>query len=274
VDTRAPLIPHVEAAKLMEPGQRAFDDPACPTETTPVLGPPLRQLRLDASAVECIAVRLRIVAAVPLHEIRLAPRGAWPAAHGRHRVHQRQQLRDVVPVGGRQLRRKRNPLAVSENVMFRPRLTAIGWVRSSFFPPRSARMEELSAMARARSNWPRWRNSASSPACRRFQTPARCQRTRRRQQVLPDPHPISFGSICHGKPLRKTNRIPVKTARSGTRGRPIALNRRRGGFGNSGSIRRQNASSIRGWARRDRLAAGPETVPISPRQYKTHVSYF
>lgn len=274
MDTRAPLIPHVEAAKLMEPGQRAFDDPARPTETTPMLGPTLRQLRLDASAVERIAVRLRIVAAVALDEARLAPGAAGKAAHGRHRVHQRQELRDVVPVGGRQLCRKRNPLAVSENVMFRPRLTAIGWVRSSFFPPRSARMEELSAMARARSNWPRWRNSASSTACRRFHTPARCQRTRRRQQVLPDPHPISFGSICHGKPLRKTNRMPVNVPRSGTRGRPIALNRRRGGFGKSGSIRLQNASSIRGWARRDRLATGPETVPISPRKYKIHVSYF
>jgi hypothetical protein len=274
VDTRATFISHVEAAKLMEPGQRALDDPARPAEATAMLSPALRQLRLDAAAVEGVAVRLRIIAAVPLHEIRLPPGAPGPATHRRHRVHKWQELRDVMAVGGRQLRRKRNPLAVSENVMFRPRLTAIGWVRSSFFPPRSARMEELSAMARARSNWPRWRNSASRTAWSRFQTPARCQRTSRRQHVLPDPHPISFGSICHGRPLRKTNRMPVNTARSGTRGRPIALNRRRGGFGNSGSIRLQNPSSIRSWARCDRLAAGHATVPISPRKYKIHVSYF
>jgi len=68
------------------------------------------------------------VRAVALHEIRLPPGTAGPAAHRRHRVHQRQQLRDVIAAGGRQLRRKRNPLAVSENVMFRPRLTAIGWL--------------------------------------------------------------------------------------------------------------------------------------------------
>jgi len=274
MDTRAPFIPHVEAAKLMEPGQRAFDDPARPTETTAMLGPTLRQLRLDAAAVKGVAVRLRIIAAVALHEIRLSPRAAGPAAQGRHRVHQQQELRDVMPVGGRQLRRKRNPLAVSENVMFRPRLTAIGWVRSSFFPPRSARMEELSAMARARSNRPRWRNSASRTACSRVQTRARCQRTRRRQHVLPDPQPISLGSICHGSPLRKTKRIPVKAARSGTRGRPIALNRRRGGLGNRGSMRLHKASSINRWARRDRLPAGHATVPSSPRKYKIHVSYF
>lgn len=274
MDTGATLIPHVEAPKLMEPGQGALDDPPRPAKPTAMRRAAPRQLRLDATAVEGIAMRLRIIAAVALHEIRFPPRTARQAAHRRHRVHQWQQLRDVIPVGGRQLRRKRNPLAVSENVMFRPRLTAIGWVRSSFFPPRSARMEELSAIARARSNWPRWRNSASSAACRRFQTPARCQRTRRRQQVLPDPQPISFGSICQGSPLRNTNRMPVNTARSGTLGRPIVLNRRRGGFGKSGSIRRQNASSIRGWATCDRLVAGHGTVPSWPKKYKIHVNHF
>jgi hypothetical protein len=32
-------------------------------------------------------VRLGIIAAVALHEIRLPPGAAGPAAHGRHRVH-------------------------------------------------------------------------------------------------------------------------------------------------------------------------------------------
>ncbi len=34
MDTGATFIPHVEAAKLMEPGQRPFDDPARPPEAT------------------------------------------------------------------------------------------------------------------------------------------------------------------------------------------------------------------------------------------------
>jgi hypothetical protein len=258
----------------MEPRQRALDDPSRPAEPTAMRGPAFRELRLDAAAAEGVAMRLRIIAPVPLDEIRFPPWAAGPTAHRRHGVHQGQELGDVVLVGGRQPRRKRNPLAVSENVMFRPRLTAIGWVRSSFFPPRSARMEELSAMARARSNWPRWRNSASSTACNRFHTPARCQRTRRRQHVLPDPQPISFGSICQGRPLRRTNRMPVSAARSGMRGRPMVFHRRRGGLGKSGSIRRQKASLIRGWAMRDRLATGHGTVPSWPEKYKIHGSYF
>ena len=273
MDVSPPFIAHFQTPEAIQPGQRALDDPAGASKATAMLGPAPGQLRLDAAAVQGITVRLRIIAAVALHEIWLPTGTARSATHGRHGVHQWQELRNVVPVGGCQPRRKRNPLAVSENVMFRPRLTAIGWVRSSFFPPRSARIEELSAIARARSNWPRWRNSASRTACRRFQTPARCQRTRRRQQVLPDPHPISFGSICQGRPLRKTNRMPVNVARSGMGGRPMALNRRRG-FGKSGSMRRQNASSMRGGARCDRLAAGHRTVPRWPEKYKIHVNYF
>jgi hypothetical protein len=52
------------------------------------------------------------------------------------------------------------------------------------------------------------------------------------------------------------------------------LNRRRGGFGNSGSMRLHRPSSISRWARCDRLAAGQATVPRWPEKYKRHVSYF
>jgi len=274
VNARSTFIAHIQPAKLMEPGQRPLDDPARPTEATAMGGAAFGQLRFDPPAPQRVAVGLRIIPAVALHEVRLASWAARSAAERGNAVDEGQQLGNVVSVGPGHPRCKRNPLRVSEKVMFRPRLTAIGRVRSSFFPPRSARMEELSTRARAKSSCPRWRNSASSIACNRCQTPARCQRTRRRQHVLPDPQPISFGSICHGSPLRRTNRIPVSAARSGTRGRPIALNCRRGGFGNRGSMRLHKASSISRWARCDRLAAGHATVPRWLEKYKGHVSYF
>jgi hypothetical protein len=53
------------------------------------------------------------------------------------------------------------------------------------------------------------RNSARKTVCSRRHTPTRCQRTSRRQHVLPDPQPISLESICHGIPLRNTKTIPV-----------------------------------------------------------------
>jgi hypothetical protein len=43
---------------------------------------------------------------------------------------------------------------------------------------------------------------------------------RRRQHVIPDLHPSSGGSICHGMPVRRTKTMPVRHARSETRGRP------------------------------------------------------
>ena len=270
----ASFIAQVETAKLMEPGKCAFDDPSRSAEAAAVRGAAFGEGGLNALAVQRVAMRLRIVAAVALHQRRFAPRTARSAAQGRNRRHQRQELRYVMAIRGRQDGGQRNTPCLGENVMFRPRLTAIGWVRSSFFPPRSARTEALSTMARARSSSPRWRNSVRRTAWSRRHTPARCHRTSRRQQVLPEPQPISFGSICQGIPLRKTNKIPVKAARSATRGRPMFLNRRRGGFGNNGSIRRHKASSIRRLDMRDRLTLGHATVPSLRKQYKWHVSYF
>ena len=237
-------------------------------------GAALGQVGLDPTAVEVIAVGLRIVSAITLNRVGLAPRTTRTSTQGRDGVDQRQQLGDVMPVGGRQDRDERNAARLGEDVVFGTRLAAIGWVRSSFFPPRSARSEALSTIARARSSWPCRRSSASSTVCRRFQTPARCHCTSRRQQVLPDPHPISFGSICHGRPARKTNTMPVNAARSGTRGRPRRLPARRRRFGSSGAIRAHRASSMRRWDMRDRLALGHATVPTCRSKYKRDVSHF
>ena len=270
----ASFVAKVETAKLMKPSDRAFDHPSRSAEAASVRGAAFREGGLNALAVQRLAVRLRIVAAVALHQGRFSSRTAGAAAQRRNARHQGQELRHVVSIGGRQDGGQRNAPCLGENVMFRPRLTAIGWVRSSFFPPRSARTEALSTMVRARSSSPRWRNSVRRAAWSRRHTPARCHRTSRRQHVLPEPQPISFGSICHGIPLRNTNKIPVNAARSATRGRPMFLNRRWGGFGNNGSIRRHKASSIRRLDMRDRLTLGHATVPSLRKQYKWHVSYF
>src|SRR5262245_47566840 len=148
--------------------------------------PATGELARDPALCELITVRLRVIGAVALYEARLAQRPARSAAEGRNRIDERQQLGYVVSVRGREARDNRNPVGVGENVMFRPGLTAIGRVRSSFFPPRNARREALSTTARAKSSWPRWRSSVRSTRWSRFQTPARCHRTSRRQQVLPD----------------------------------------------------------------------------------------
>ncbi len=145
-----PFVPYGEATKAMQPRQGAFNDPPGAAEATAVRGTPLGELRGDPAAFEVIPMRLRVIPPVPLNQLGLAGRAPRPAAQRRNPVDQRQQLGDVVPISGRQARDERDPLRFREEVVFAARLAAIGWVRSSFFPPRGARTDELSTTVRAR----------------------------------------------------------------------------------------------------------------------------
>jgi hypothetical protein len=98
----------------------------------------------------------------------------------------------------------------------------------------AARLQSIRSAAPSRSRSARWSRS---------QTPACCQSRSRRQQVTPEPQPISGGSSSHGMPLLSTKRMPVRAARSGTRGRPpLGLG---GSDGNSGSMMAHNSSGNR-----------------------------
>jgi hypothetical protein len=272
MNARTPFVSHVESTKSMEPRQRALDDPPRASQSAAVRAAAFRELAGDAASLEFVPMRLRIVPAVALHQPRLSQRPTRATAQLGNTVHERQQLRHVVPVRRREARDDRNPVGVGKNMMFRPGLTAIGRVRSSFFPPRSARSDALSTTARARSSWPRRRNSVNRTQWSRFQTPARCQRTSRRQHVLPEPQPISCGNIFHGMPLRSTKRIPVSTARSGMGFRPACWRLRGRRLGSNGSIRVHKSSSTSAWLMPDRLAVGQATVPSHSSEYKRSVS--
>ena len=245
MDIGAALVPDGEPAKPMEPGDRAFDDPATRAQPAAVWGPALRQDRNDPPGPEPVAVGLGVIAAIALERPGLAAGAAAPPADGRQRVDHRIEVGDVIDVGGRYLRDERDAARIGDDVVLGALLAAIGWVRSSFFPPRIARTDPLSMTVQRWSSRPRRRSSASKTSCSCCQTPARCQRTKRRQQVLPDPHPIWRGSICQGMPDRRTKRMPVSTARSEIGVRPCRWPRRRRRLGISGASRAQIASSMR-----------------------------
>jgi hypothetical protein len=63
-------------------------------------------------------------------------------------------------------------------------------------PPHTALTEQLSTTARDQSTSPLRASQLRSAKCIRSQTPSCCQSRRRRQQVIPDPQPSSFGNIC------------------------------------------------------------------------------
>ena len=245
MDIGAAFVANREASEAVQPGNRSLDDPPADAQPTPVGRSAPREDRDDAARPQAVAMRLGIVAAVTLE--RTGP-PTWPSTttgDGGQRIHHRIELGDVVDVGGRYLRDERDAPRIGDDVVFGALLAAIGWVRSSFFPPRTARTDPLSMTDQRWSRRPRRRSSASSVSCSCCQTPARCQATSRRQHVLPEPQPIWRGNICQGMPERRTKRIPVRIARSGIGVRPCRWPGRGRRFGIKGSSRAQIASSTR-----------------------------
>src|SRR5215204_2841416 len=81
-------------------------------------------------------------------------------------------------------------------------------------------MEAESKQARSHSIWSASPRRFKSTRCRRSQSPASCHSRNRRQHVTPEPQPISWGNISQGMPLFSTKMMPVRAARSSTRGLP------------------------------------------------------
>lgn len=79
---------------------------------------------------------------------------------------------------------------------------------------------EESITARDQSSW--FFDCSFSSSSRRSwsQTPASFQATRRRQQVIPDPKPSSWGRHSHWIPVCRTKSMPRNACRSGTRRLP------------------------------------------------------
>jgi len=176
--------------------------------------------RRDASCTQALPVRLGTVASVALNDFGLVQGSASLAFYVRNGVDQRIELGDVVAIRPGQDDCERGALSVDNEVVLAAELAPVRGVRTSFFPANMARIDELSTSARVRSISPRRRSSASSVSWMRCHTLASCQSASRRQQEVPEPHPISCGNRFHAMPERSTNTMPVSTARSGVGLRP------------------------------------------------------
>jgi len=227
----------------MQPGNGAFDDPAGDPQTTPMRHASPRQNGQDATRPQFSAVTIRVVGPIALNAFGAATRPADRAAHRRDGIQQRQQLGNVVAVGPRQRHSQWNAARIRHDVMFAAGPAFIGRIGPRLGPPFSARTLELSTIARDQSIRSAPRKRASSTACNCCHTPARCQARSRRQQVMPEPQPISWGKSSQAIPVLSTNRMPVSVFRSRSHFRPG--NRRRRGLaaGNSGAIISQSSSS-------------------------------
>ena len=164
---RQSLIAQAQAAELMQPGDGSLDDPARLTQATAVLGTTLGDQTVNALGFQMAANRFGVIAAVDLNAAGFAHGSPVLAGDRRDAFDQGQQLRDIVAIGFCQDDVDREPLHIDEEVVLAVRLAAIGWVRSSFFPPCAARTEELSATTRLKSSLSAPRSSLNSTRCRR-----------------------------------------------------------------------------------------------------------
>jgi hypothetical protein len=241
MDVVAALVAHLEAPVAVHPRQSSFHHP--PVSSQLLAG-------FDASPCypggyaplpERLAASREVVSLVGMQLLRALARASTRRLADRlNGIHGLFQDLGVVDVGSCMEHRERDASSVDHNMALRARFALIRRIRAgSLAPPGAATLAE-SKDALSQSMWSASPKRSRSLRCSRSHTPASCHSLRRRQQVMPEPQPISWGSISQGMPLFKTNRIPVRAARSSMRGLPpLGLG---GSSGNSGSITSHSSS--------------------------------
>src|SRR5215212_7649684 len=126
----------------------------------------------------------------------------------------------VVDVGSRVDHRQRDAPSIYHNMALRALLSLIRRIRAGLLAPPGAGTLAESNDALCQSISSAFPRRSRSSWCSLSHTPASFHSLRRRQQVIPEPQPISWGSISQGMPLFSTNSMPVSAARSSTRGLP------------------------------------------------------
>ena len=240
------FVAHSKTMEIMEPSMSTFDYPSIFSKATAMLGAALCKKGFDAPITQFLPVCFGVVCTIGVDGPRLFQRAPVDTTDGWNRVNERQQLGEVMTMCAGQDDRERHPICVGSNMVLRAWSRTIYGVRPSFWPAPIARTEDESTITREKSIWPAARNSPSSSSCNRSHTPASRQSRNRRQQVTPEPQPISAGRSRQRSPVRNTNKMPLNAARSGTGLRPGYFSRRGFGCGSKGSIRSHNSSSMIG----------------------------
>jgi hypothetical protein len=220
VNIGSSIIPSAKSSQAMQPGEGALDGPAKPPQAAPMWSFSASQQGADASPHQFVSMRLRVVRSIALHEVGAEARSARFPGDGWYFIDERDQLRDIVAIRAGDFARERNALRIGDQVMLASRLAAIRGIGAGFCPPPTARTLELSMSTRDQSMASAPFRPSSRSRCNLSQTPATCQSRSRRQQVIPQPHPISCGKSSQGIPVLSTKMIPVRASRLPTGGRP------------------------------------------------------
>ncbi len=218
MDVETPFVADGEPAEAAHPGEGAFNHPPMSAEFLAAVDPTAGDAGLDPAPVARAAAAAVVIGLVGVQLAGALAGTPTLASDAWDSVEQGFERHAVVDIGAGQQEGERNPATVGEEVTLAAGAPSVRRVGAGRRTPLLAAMEALSMQARLQSIRPASRNRRSNSRCRRSHTPATCQSRSRRQQVTPEPQFISRGSISHGMPVRRTNRMPVRAARAGTGG--------------------------------------------------------
>jgi len=229
VDVVSALVANCEPAVLRKPGQRALHNPPVSSQLLAALYPLSCYTALYPTPSQSSLALLIVVGFVGMQFLGTPPRSSPTGTlDGLYSIEEFFKDHRVVDVCGREHYRERDAPSVRNKVALRALLSFICRILAGFWAPLLAGMEAESSEARSQSIWSASPRRSRRTRCSFSHTPASCHSFKRRQQVIPDPQPISFGSISQGIPLFSTKTMPVRAARSSMRGLPPW------GFGGSG----------------------------------------
>jgi hypothetical protein len=220
VNIRTPLITNSQSAKLMQPGKGTLNYPTSFAQPTAMSSSSFSQQRLDIQKSQNKPVWLRIITSITLNHVRSFLWMTPLTGYRRNRLNKWDKLSDIVTVCTGDSCRKRDSIGISYYMVLTAIFTSVCGIWACFLPPKTARTEAESTTAREKSILSAFRNLLSRMRCILSQTPAFCQSRSLRQQVIPEPHPISFGRCSQPIPVFSTKSMPVRAARSGIGFRP------------------------------------------------------
>jgi hypothetical protein len=243
VDVRSSLIAHRQPAIPAKPRQRSLHYPSVPSQSLARVDTPPGDTRGYAPLPQGLSATREVVAFVGMQLLGTLPRSARTTARLPDRldaIYSLLQELGVVDVCGAEYYRERDASSVRNNMALRARLCLIRRIRSGLLAPLLAGTLAESKDALSQSITSASPRRSKSTRCSSSHTPASCQSRKRRQQVEPEPQPISLGSISQGIPLFKMKTMPLRAARSSTRGLPpLSLG---GSGGKRGSMISQRSS--------------------------------
>jgi len=214
MNIRTPLITNSQPAKLMQPGKGTLNYPTSLTQATAISSSSFGQQCFDIQKSQGKPMCLRIIAAITLNNVGSFSRSPSFACYWWNCIDQRKKLGNIITISTSNCSGKRHSVSVGNYMVLTAVFASVCGVWAGFLPPKTARTDDESTTAREKSILPAFRNLLSKVWCILSQTPAFCQSRSLRQQVIPEPQPISFGRCSQPVPVLSTNSIPVNAARS------------------------------------------------------------